>query len=198
MDILNKRYKVSIKERKTNEQTDGEIQRYLFLDIDGVLNTTGYSRYLIDHDADDTDEDGAIFDPEAVANLAYIIEKVPDVKIIISSTWRFKGWEWMNRLWEKRQMPGRIFSFTPALDIVCFKDLINQRNSQSTIPFGLRGLEINEWIRLNVKRGIPYNFVILDDEKDYLAIHEDNAVLCDPYKGLSRCKAEKAIQKLIE
>ena len=29
-------------------------------------------------DEDEVDEDGAIFDPEAVANLAYIIYKVPD------------------------------------------------------------------------------------------------------------------------
>ena len=116
----------------------------MFLDIDGVLNTISYSDYLIEHNEDEVDKDGAIFAPEAVSNLAYIINKVPDVKIIISSTWRFKGWDWMNRLWEKRQMPRRIFSFTLALDIVCFKDLINQTNSQSTFPYGLRGLEINE------------------------------------------------------
>ena len=67
------------------------MERYLFLDIDGVLNTMRYSDYLTEHDKDDTDEDGALFDPEAVANLETIIKNVPDVKIIISSTWRFKG-----------------------------------------------------------------------------------------------------------
>lgn len=172
------------------------MNRFLFLDIDGVINTIRYSDYLIDHNEDEVDEYGAIFDPDAVANLAYIIKKVPDVKIIISSTWRFKGWDWMNRLWEKRQMPGRIFSFTPALDIVCFKDLINQRNSQSTFPYGLRGLEINEWFRINVKRGTPYNYVILDDEIDYLAIQEDFVVLTDPHLGLTKEKAEKVIKIL--
>ena len=173
------------------------MERYLFLDIDGVINSIRYSDYLIGHNEDEVDDDGAIFDPDAVASLAYIINKVPDVKIIISSTWRFKGWDWMNRLWEKRQMPGKIFSLTPALDLVCFKDLINQRNSQSTFPYGLRGLEINEWFRLNVKRGIPYKYVILDDEIDYLAIHADNAVLCDPHEGITRRKAEMVIQRLL-
>ena len=37
------------------------MERYLFLDIDGVLNTIRYSNYLIDHDEDDSDEDGALF-----------------------------------------------------------------------------------------------------------------------------------------
>ena len=63
------------------------ISKVIFLDIDGVLNTIRYSNYLIDNDEDEVDEDGALFDPEAVNNLACIIEKVPDLKIIISSTW---------------------------------------------------------------------------------------------------------------
>lgn len=75
-----------------------KMERYLFLDIDGVLNTMRYSDYLTEHDKDDTDEDGALFDPEAVANLETIIKNVPDVKIIISSTWRFKGGKWMKEL----------------------------------------------------------------------------------------------------
>lgn len=194
MSILNNRYKEALQRSSHNEA--GELQRYLFLDIDGVLNTVHYSDYLIDHNEDECDEDGAIFDPEAIDNLATIIRHVPDLKIIITSTWRFKGLDWMNRLWEKRKMPGRIFSFTPALDIVCFKDLINQKNSNSTFPYGTRGLEINEWLRQNVKRGTPYKYIILDDEIDYLAIQEDSVVLTDPYQGLSKSKAEEVIQKL--
>lgn len=196
MDILNKRYKEVYERSKASGSTSQEIQRYMFLDIDGVLNTIRYSNYLIDHDEDDVDEDGAIFDPDAVDNLAYIIERVPDVKIIISSTWRFKGWDWMNQMWEKRKMPGRIFTFTPALDIVCFKDLINHRNSQSTFPYGVKGLEINEWLRNNVKMGDPYYYAILDDEVDYLATHSDYAVLCNPQNGLTRKKADKIIEIL--
>lgn len=172
------------------------MEHFIFLDIDGVLNTIRYSDYLIERSEEETDEDGAIFDPEAINNLAYIVNNVPDLKIIITSTWRFKGLDWMNRLWEKRKMPGRIFSFTPALDIVCFKDLINQKNSNSTFPYGTRGLEINEWLRLNVKRGTPHNYIILDDEIDYFAIQEDHVVLCDPYLGLNKIEAEKAIHLL--
>ena len=142
MDIVNKRNKVAF-ERNRHYEADG-LQRYLFLDIDGVLNTNRYGNYLIDHNEDDWDEDGARFDPDAVANLACIVEEEPDVKIIISSTWRFKGWEWMNRLWQKRKLPGNIFGFTPGLEFVRFKDVINQKFSESVYPYGTRGLEVSE------------------------------------------------------
>ena len=119
-------------------------EQYLFLDIDGVLNTTRYGFYLEDNNMVDEDEEGALFDPEAVKNLASIIENVPDVKIIISSTWRFKGWEWMNKLWKNRQLPGKIYSFTPDLEFVRFKDDIHRTYSESVYPYGTRGLKIGE------------------------------------------------------
>ena len=81
-------------------------ERYLFLDIDGVLNTNRYIEYLYNNGNNQYDEDGYFFDPEAVANLSFILESVPDTKLIISSSWRFKGWDWMKRLWKKRKLPG--------------------------------------------------------------------------------------------
>ena len=101
-------------------------EQYLFLDIDGVLNTTRYGFYLEDNNMVDEDEEGA------------------DVKIIISSTWRFKGWEWMNKLWKNRQLPGKIYSFTPGLEFVRFKDDIHRTYSESVYPYGTRGLKIGE------------------------------------------------------
>ena len=196
MDKLNKRYKETLNRKRHAENED--LQRYLFLDIDGVLNTIRYSDYLIDHDEDEYDEDGALFDPEAVANLAYIIEKVPDIKIIISSSWRFKGWEWMNRLWVKRQLPGTIFSFTPVLKVVCFVDKINRIDTTSVYPLGTRGLEINEWLRNNASLNpFSYKFVILDDDKDLLLRQQDNFILTDPYYGITKESVLKALEILL-
>ena len=196
MDKLNKRYKETLNRKRHAEKED--LQRYLFLDIDGVLNTIRYSDYLIDHDEDEYDEDGALFDPEAVANLAYIIEKVPDIKIIISSSWRFKGWEWMNRLWVKRQLPGTIFSFTPVLKVVCFVDKINRIDTTSVYPLGTRGLEINEWLRNNASLNpFSYKFVILDDDKDLLLRQQDNFILTDPYYGITKESVLKALEILL-
>ena len=53
MDILNNRYKEALNRKRHAENED--LQRYLFLDIDGVLNTIRYSDYLIDHDEDEYD-----------------------------------------------------------------------------------------------------------------------------------------------
>lgn len=196
MDILNKRYK-EVYNRNKDEGT-GTLQRFLFLDIDGVLNTIRYSDYLIDHDEDTEDEDGSLFDPEAVANLATIINNVPDVKIIISSTWRFKGWEWMNRLWEKRRMPGSLYGFTPTLEVVCFTDQLNGSNTTSVYPIGTRGLEINEWIRNNAGMNpFMYKYVILDDEKDLLLRQQDNFILTNPYYGITKDDVVKVLEILL-
>lgn len=186
-------------ERGQYRKTDSDvIQRYLFLDIDGVLNTMRYSNYLIDHDEDDTDEDGALFDPEAVANLDTIIKNVPGVKIIISSTWRFKGWDWMNRLWEKRQLPGKIYSFTPGLEFTRFVDIIHQKYSESVYPYGTRGLEVGEWLRLNASRNSTlYKYAIIDDEDDFPSFYQEHVVLTDPMLGITKEVVIKVIKALL-
>ena len=196
MDILNNRYLEAF--RRNKQEESGELQRYLFLDIDGVLNTIRYSNYLIDNDEDEVDEDGALFDPEAVNNLACIIEKVPDVKIIISSTWRLKGWEWMLRLWKKRKLPGAIYSFTPVLEVVCFADEINRKDSTSVYPYGTRALEVNEWLRLYASQNsLTYKYVILDDVNDFLVMQQGNAIITDPDFGITKENVVKALEVLL-
>ena len=196
MDILSNRY-IEALGRNKHEETR-ELQRYLFLDIDGVLNTIRFSNYLIDHDEDEVDEDGALFDPEAVNNLACIIEKVPDLKIIISSTWRLKGWEWMNRLWVKRQLPGAIYSFTPVLEVVCFVDKINRKDSTSVYPYGTRALEVNEWLRLYAgQNSLSYKYVILDDFNDFLVLQQEHVIITDPNLGITKEDVVKTLELLL-
>ena len=196
MVILKNRYIEALRRNKHEEA--GELQRYLFLDIDGVLNTIRFSNYLIDHDEDEVDEDGALFDPEAVNNLACIIEKVPDLKIIISSTWRLKGWEWMNRLWVKRQLPGAIYSFTPVLEVVCFVDKINRKDSTSVYPYGTRALEVNEWLRLYAgQNSLSYKYVILDDFNDFLVLQQEHVIITDPNLGITKENVVKTLELLL-
>ena len=45
------------------------MDRYLFLDFDGVLNTGNYARQMKREGIDPFDEYGAMFDPEAIANM---------------------------------------------------------------------------------------------------------------------------------
>ena len=196
MDILNNRYLEALRRNK-HEET-GELQRYLFLDIDGVLNTIRYSNYLIDNDEDEADEDGALFDPEAVNNLASIVENIPDLRIIISSTWRLKGWEWMNRLWVKRQLPGAIYSFTPVLEVVCFVDKINRKDTSSVYPYGTRALEVNEWLRLyEGQNSLSHKYVILDDFNDFLIMQQEHVIITNPNMGITKEDVVKALEILL-
>ena len=198
MDIMHNRYAAKFVSGQSMGKDSDVMQRYLFLDIDGVLNTMRYSNFLIDHDEDDTDEDGALFDPEAVTNLGTIINKIPDVKIIISSTWRFKGWDWMNRLWKKRQIPGNIYGFTPGLEFTRFIDIIHQKYSESVYPYGTRGLEIGEWLRLYAsKNPMQYSYVILDDCDDFPSFYQKHVVLTDPILGITKETVVQVIEKLL-
>ena len=198
MDIMHNRYAAKYESGQYGKTDSDGIHRYLFLDIDGVLNTMRYSNYLIDHDEGDTDEDGALFDPEAVENLAEIINNIPDVKIIISSTWRFKGWNWMNRLWEKRQLPGKIYNFTPGLEFTRFVDIIHQKYSESVYPYGTRGLEVGEWLRLYApQNSIQYKYAILDDCDDFPSFYQEHVVLTDPMLGITKEIVVKVMEKLL-
>ena len=198
MNIMHNRHAAKYERGQYGEIGGDGIQRYLFLDIDGVLNTIRYSNYLIDHDEDDTDENGALFDPEAVENLAEIIKYIQDVKIIISSTWRFKGWDWMNRLWEKRQLPGKIYSFTPGLEYTRFVDIIHQKYSESVYPYGTRGLEVGEWLRLYASQNsMQYKYVILDDCDDFPSFYQEHIVLTDPIMGITKEIVAKCIESLL-
>jgi hypothetical protein len=88
------------------------MKNYLFLDIDGVLNTGRYSDYLIENGLCETNADGYLFDPEAVQNLEHIIDAT-DAKIIITSTWRLDGD--MQALWNNRNLTGEVIGVTPTI-----------------------------------------------------------------------------------
>lgn len=145
----------------------------IFLDIDGVLNCEnaykrGDCKYI-------TCEDKSLghyqtFDPVAKEFLNKLILET-DAKIVISSTWRSSGLEWMRKIWENEKMAGEIIGITP-----------NFRGEMSgyTIP---RGCEIQYWLdkkgfshinwsvenqqELMDKSGIE-NYIIIDDDSDML------------------------------
>ena len=84
------------------------MEKYLFLDFDGVLNTDRYAKRLRKEGIDPFDEFGAMFDPDTISNLRSIVEQT-DCKIVLSSTWRNEGMMRMRALWENRNLPGKLF-----------------------------------------------------------------------------------------
>ena len=158
--------------------------KYLFLDIDGVLNTGQYSNYLVDNGLCETDTDGYLFDPEAVKNLEYIIVET-DAEIVITSTWRLDGD--MQALWRNRDLTGEVIGVTPTIEK-------EKAIGKTKIWYGHRGMEVEEWLNSNATS--PYKYAILDDEDDYLTTQSDHLVLTDPMTGITKEVADKVISLL--
>lgn len=165
--------------------------KYLFLDIDGVLNTGMYQDVLIDSGQQIADDDGALFDPIAIENLRNIIE-LTSAKIVLTSTWRMDGIEAMRDMWKRRRMPGYVYGITPH-SITRFAD-VDTKNEWSKHAIGSRGMEVNEWLVRNTKGSNAY--AILDDENDFLLYQAKHIVLTDSHNGLTKETANRVIEIL--
>ena len=166
--------------------------KYLFLDFDGVLNTSRYAKLLRTEGLDLYDEFGAIFDPNTIANLKSIVEQT-NCKIVLSTSWRNEGFLRMRSLWKDRNLPGEIFSMTPILLSTTYQ------NAQTGEMFGIpelhaKALEINAWLQQNASKS--FNYVIIDDENVFFQKQQKHLVLTDEYDGLTVDKADKAIEIL--
>ena len=164
--------------------------RYLFLDIDGVLNTLDYAKACQWKDGKVRDEYGALFDPYTVENLKYILDSVP-VKLVISSSWKFYGVPKLREMWKKRNLPGTILDITP--NTISDEMLLNANLDEFQLGV-CRGNEIKEW--LSRHEDIISNYVIIDDFDDMLSEQEDHVVLTESLIGITEWEAEKAIKIL--
>ena len=111
--------------------------KVVFLDIDGVLNMYGasYRTFMKPY--------GQHIEPHLVNRLNYILEKVEDLKIVISSSWRNDMKDLEN------QMKKQGFKFW---DRVIGKTIHDKT--------GFRGFEILEWFVKNTAE----KYLVIDDE----------------------------------
>lgn len=165
--------------------------KYLFLDIDGVLNTGRYQDLLQETGQHFADEDSALFDPIAIKNLQYIVVTT-SAKIVLTSTWRMDGIEAMRNKWKRRRMPGYIYGIIPH-SVTRFAD-IDTNDEWSKHAIGSRGMEINEWLLRNAKGSNAY--AILDDVDDFLSCQANHIILTNPYDGLTIEIAERVVKLL--
>lgn len=145
------------------------MDKFIFLDIDGVLNTANYQSWRQFWGKEILDNDGHLFAPSAVRNLRRLV-KYTGAKIVLSSSWRLDGLETMRKMWADRQMPGEIYDVTPYL---------NAREH----PKATRGVEIKTWIEMNGHKGCSY--VIIDDVRDFLYEQHERVVLTNYKRGLT-------------
>ena len=164
------------------------MNKFIFLDIDGVLNTREFHSNM-KKDAP-KDEFGYAFDPVAVANLARIIEETSAV-IVISSAWKFHGVARLREMWKLRNLPGHILDITPN---TLSDDILLNANLEEMELGVCRGNEIKEW--LSKHREKVSNYVIIDDFDDLLPEQEGHAVITNTLIGISEEDADKAIMIL--
>lgn len=170
--------------------------RVLLLDFDGVLNTDRYQADLHSQGLPTSDEFGAVFDPAAVASLRAIADAVPDLIIVIESSWKAFGLNAMRRMWKARGLPGKVYDITPHIDN---DELLLSVNLDDPEAFSkLEGLgkggEIKAWLDAHGEEVEEY--VILDDVDEFRGDLKEHLIITDPREGLTQDKALGAIRRL--
>lgn len=166
--------------------------KVVFLDFDGVLNTENYQAKLRQEGKPQWDNFGQIFDPEAVENLKMILDTVPDVLLVINSSWKLVGMNTVKAMWKARHLPGKIHSATP--DYVPDLTSIDLDDYDNIAMLAGKGNEINQWLEQNAPKGCAY--VILDDLPDFLPEQEEHLICTDPSVGITMENAIEAISLL--
>lgn len=132
------------------------MNKYLFLDIDGVLNHEDWYHSDACKKSRTNNEPWyfAHFDPECIKRVHNILEKT-GAKLIVSSSWRTMAD--LKNIFNAVGMP-EFFSVTPYLD---------KYDYDEDEDVDRRGMEIEWWLRYHDpdKRS---RYVILDDDKDIL------------------------------
>ncbi len=146
------------------------MEKFLFLDVDGVLATPEYLK------------DGLwCLNPEKQKLLGEILT-LTDAKIVLSSSWRHSTLEKT-----KEHMEAEGFLFNDKLigvTIRAYQYLERGTGIHLSIP---RGVEIKQWIDTHIhsnngkdwckkKLGEDFTYVILDDDDDMLLEHKDNFI----------------------
>lgn len=129
----------------------------IFLDIDGVLKVARHGR----------DEFGNLFYVPYMENLRNIIEQT-NAKIVISSTWRNRGLEKLQKMWEHRGIAGEI------IDVTINSHYISEEGRTDKYNKLRRGREIQDWIDEHATE--ITNYVIIDDDNDMLPSQRGNFV----------------------
>ena len=175
--------------------------KIIFLDIDGVLNCESAYRNGECQYQEWVWEDGRIDHYQKFCTRSKeLLNKLIDetgAKIVISSTWRQSGIEFMKKVWKMEKMSGEIIGITPSL-----------RSDKLRIP---RGMEIEFYLnemnffhinwsekeqqRIINESGVE-NYIIIDDDSDMLYNQKNHFVHVLPsprnYDGFNTHYYEKA------
>ena len=156
------------------------MMKVLFLDIDGVLN----SEVFIRQRPDDQDNDAWVnmLDSVAIERLNSILVTLPEVEVVLSSSWRSSGKDEIQQALKEKGFRGTLLDVTPDLSKKVGFLWTNEH----------RGAEIDAWLK---GRDDVDKFAILDDDSD-MSPHMDRLVLTSWEFGLKREHVEEIIKML--
>ena len=166
------------------------MDKYLFLDFDGVLNTEFYQDLLMSQGKPFRDKHGPFFDTVAVEQLKRVIDST-HADIVIESSWKYLGLEAMQYMWKNRKLPGRVIDITPSIVSASWSsnnDIFSLDARQS------KGIEIDFWLFENTVKDVRY--VIIDDEYVVFDTQLPRFILTNPFDGLTELLADRAIALL--
>ena len=168
------------------------MDRYLFLDINGVLKTEQHRSFLIANQQNLEDEYGELFDPLTIIQLERIVKET-NPKIVISSSTEECGIDYLNGLWWFRNLPSRIYSITPQ---ILSSNYFDRENGLDVVlsERSAKGLEINTWLHEHGASNLPY--CIVDDEDCFFINQADHLVKTDSRNGLTSEVADRIIEIL--
>lgn len=153
--------------------------KIIFLDIDGILNSHKWWDYYNENELSKDTKYDFDLDPQAIETLNSILDSVPSVKIVITSTWRFDFKDTVERL----QAQGlRI----PILD----RTSVEPRFHEGT--YMPRGVLVKKWLSEHTN-GETCNYVIFDDDMDFLLDQAYNLIITDTAIGITQDNVSKAI-----
>lgn len=150
--------------------------KVLFLDFDGVLNRRGsWGREL-------RPDECMIhrIELDCAAELARILASVPDIQVVISSTWRILT------------PIGQICSWCESAGIP-LREYICRRAPSTPVTSEYRGEEIQQWLDRNPCE----SFVILDDSSDMVHLMP-HLVRVNNQRGLTSIEADEVISRLTQ
>ena len=166
---------------KTNDfvrQTAEAGMTILFLDFDGVINsaksvTASIQRRIAN--PSDTSPINEDLCPGLCRNLQSVLDAIPEVRIVISSSWRlFYSIEWLEKKLASYGIDSsRMIDVTP---------LVHEDQSN-------RGDDITAWLD---KHPEVRNYVIVDDVDD-MTVHKDRVILTNYSTGLTFEKAQELV-----
>ena len=169
-----------------------EDDKLVFLDFDGVLNSSEFAAHLYRNNESAQDEKGLdLFDPQTIDCMNRIVDAT-GAKIVVTSSWRYLGLAKLQELWKERGLHGEIIGMT-SLHVV--DELILEKGLEwleEEMNGSPRSEEIAHWLK---SYNINANYVILDDlpmPKEF----QPHAVQVNPKVGLTDIEIEQAIQIL--